>query len=281
MSGKVILVIMDGVGYDTAVSQCGYLQSAVSLGIARRWKMVTATPSISGPMYETIHTGLWPYEHGITCNHAMRSSEKDNVFSVARAAGRITAAVAHSYFHKLYAGEAWDPLRSIEHCNENGDLQYGRFYSMEGYGRANAVAPAEIDLCAQTIRLIEDHQPDYLLLHTCAADTLGHTFGGDSAEYRAQAMMIDGALARVLPVWRAAGYEVMITADHGMSAEGAHGGTSSVETEVPFYYFGDGDVSTEDGRLNQLQLAASLLARLGVDPARGMRPAFLTKAAGK
>ncbi len=277
MPGKVILVIMDGVGYSTAVSQCGYLESAVSLGTARRWKMITATPSISGPMYETIHTGLWPSEHGITCNHSMRASMRPNVFSLARAAGRTTAAVAHSYYHTLYSGAPWDPLRSIEFASETADLQYGRFYSMEGYGRANAVAPAEIDLCGQTVLLIEKHAPDYLLLHTCAADTLGHTFGGDSAEYRAQAMMIDGALARTIPLWLAAGYEVMVTADHGMSAEGNHGGTSAMEVEVPFYYFGDGDVKAEDGQLSQLGLAAAMLARMGLDPAPGMRPSFLSK----
>lgn len=47
---RVLLVIMDGAGYDAALSECGWLEGAVALGQARRWKMRTALPSLSGPM---------------------------------------------------------------------------------------------------------------------------------------------------------------------------------------------------------------------------------------
>ncbi|WP_419901275.1 alkaline phosphatase family protein [Kiloniella sp.] len=80
MSNKVILVIMDGVGYDTALSQCGYLEGMVELGRAQRWKMRTALPTISAAMYETIHTGLSPLDHGVSGNEAIRRSNVPNVF---------------------------------------------------------------------------------------------------------------------------------------------------------------------------------------------------------
>ena len=275
MSNKVILVIMDGSGYEAAVSQCGYLEGAVELGQARRWKMITATPSLSGPMYETIHTGLWPHEHGIVSNEGMRASSSDNIFSLARAAGKTTGAVAQEYFHKLYVDRSWDRLRSVEHHDPETDIQHARFYSMEGYGPVNAVAPAEIDLCAQVTILAETHAPDYLLLHSCSADTLGHTFGGDSAEYRLQVWMIDNALSRAIPTWRELGYEVIVTADHGMNAEKHHGGMEKIMREVPFYYFGEAEGLPEDGtELSQLGIAATVLKRLGVEAAPGMRPAL-------
>lgn len=275
MSSKVILVIMDGAGYAAATSQCGYLEGAVELGLAQRWKMLTATPTLSGPMYETIHTGLWPHEHGITSNEGMRASERPNIFSLARAAGRVTGAVAQEYYHRLYVDRPWDRLRSIEHHDPQTDIQHARFYSMEGYGPINAVAPAEIDLCAQATLLAEAHRPDYLLLHSCAADTLGHTYGGESPEYRHQIWMIDNALSRAIPTWQALGYEVMVTADHGMNAERHHGGMEAIMREVPFYYFGNAEGPVPDMELSQLGLAASVLSRLGVAPAPDMRPAFL------
>ena len=74
MNGKVILVIMDGVGYGTAVRQCGFLEGSVELGRARRWKMRAALPTRSAPLYETLHTGLAPAEHGLTANEALRPS---------------------------------------------------------------------------------------------------------------------------------------------------------------------------------------------------------------
>lgn len=275
MSNKVILVIMDGSGYEAAISQCGYLEGAVELGLARRWKMMNATPSLSGPMYETIHTGLWPHEHGIVSNNGMRASSSDSIFSLARAAGKTTAAVAQEYFHKLYVDRPWDSLRSVEHHDLETDIQHGRFYSMEGYGAVNAVAPAEIDLCAQATILAETYQPDYLLLHSCSADTLGHTFGGDSAEYRHQVWMIDNALSRAIPVWSELGYEVIVTADHGMNADHHHGGMEQVMREVPFYYFGAADGLPEQGaELSQLSIAATVLNRIGVAPSKTMRPAL-------
>ena len=275
MDRKVILVIMDGTGYNAALSQCGYLEGAVELGQARRWKMQTALPTLSGPMYETIHTGLWPHEHGIASNEGMRASSSANVFSLARAAGKTTAAVAQEYYHRLYVDRPWDRLRSIEHHDPDTDIQHARFYSMEGYGPVNAVAPAEIDLCAQMTILAEAHQPDYLLLHTCAADTLGHTYGGTSAEYHFQVWMIDNALSRAVPTWRELGYEVMVTADHGMNADKHHGGTEDIMRDVAFYYFGDAEGPDGDSVLSQLGIAATILERMGVEPDTGMRPSFL------
>lgn len=277
MSNKVILVIVDGAGHDAMLSECGFLEGCVSLGQARRWKMHTATPSLSGPMYETIHTGQWPQEHGIVSNEAMRASNQPNVFSLSRAAGLRTAAVAQSYFHKLYAGQPWDPLRSIEHEDEDADLQFGRFYSMEGYGPINAVAPAEIDLCAQVTLLAERYDPHYMLLHTCSADTLGHTFGGTSREYRHQIWYVDNALARAIPHWRDLGYDVIVTADHGMTEDHWHGGTSRLATEVAMYLFSDADAPAEGTELHQTGLAASILKLLGVERPEGaaMRAPFL------
>ncbi|WP_223427590.1 alkaline phosphatase family protein [Tateyamaria pelophila] len=102
---RVLLVIMDGAGYDVALSECGWLEGAVALGQARRWKMHTALPSLSGPMYETIHTGLWPHQHGIVSNEGMRASSS----------------------HQLYVGQPWDPLRSVGHSDETADIQAARF----------------------------------------------------------------------------------------------------------------------------------------------------------
>ncbi len=273
---RVILVIMDGAGYQAVLSECGWLEGAVRLGHARRWKMHTALPSLSGPMYETIHTGLWPHQHGIVSNEGMRASSSPNVFSLARAAGKRTGAVAQSYFHELYVNDRWDPLRAVEHHDESKDIQFARFYSMEGYGPFNACAPAEIDLCAQATLIMEQHAPDYMLMHTCSADTLGHTFGGDSMEYRRQIWHIDNALSRAIPVWRDLGYDVLVTADHGMTADKWHGGTVPEATEVPFYLFSDAVVPTGTHELSQLGIAASILTLMGVEPVEGMVDAFLT-----
>ncbi|MDF2368190.1 alkaline phosphatase family protein [Sneathiella sp.] len=281
MSNKVILIIMDGVGYQTARTQCGYLEGAVNAGLARCWKMKATPPTISASMYETIHTGLTPIAHGITGNTSLRRSIKPNIFSLCRAAGKRTAAVGHSYFYKLYVDQPWDPLRSVEHHDENSDIQIGRYYSMEGYGRVNPTAPAEIDLCGQMIVLTEKWNPDYLLFHTCSTDSIGHFYGGDSPQYRRQTMDVDDALGRTIPILLTAGYEIMVTADHGMTAEGGHGGTEDVVCDIPFYYFGPGAGPDGLETLDQLGIAAAVLDRIGIAPADGMGASFLSGSASE
>lgn len=196
---KVILVIIDGAGYEACVKECGYLEGLVELGKAQRWKMRTALPSISAPLYETIHTGLSPIDHGITCNESLSPSKFPNVFSACQRAGLNTAAVAHSYFFNLYCNQSYNLLEHTEWHDETSAIQNGRFYSMEAYCKMNICAPAEIDLCAQTLQLIRNHSPDYLLLHSCSVDSIGHACGGKSREYHKQIYQVDAALGRVIP----------------------------------------------------------------------------------
>jgi predicted AlkP superfamily pyrophosphatase or phosphodiesterase len=275
MKGKVVLVIMDGVGYQTALSRCGFLEGMVELGRARRWHMRAALPTLSAPLYETLHTGLPPVDHGIVANEALRPSSRPNVFAAVQRAGGRTAAVAQSWFFTLYNGRPYDPLADIEVDDESQAIQHARFYSMEGYGHINPCAPAEIDLCAQLTLLLRRHDPHYALLHTCSADTLGHTYTGVSAEYREQTWRIDNALARTLPGWLDMGYEIFVTADHGMNGEGRHGGTDPIERDVAFYAFARGPGPEPDEVLDQLSVAPTVLHRIGVPVPDSMRAPVL------
>lgn len=55
---KVILVLSDALGYDAAVAGMGYLGHLVDVKLASLYKVIGELPSMSRPMYETIHTGL-------------------------------------------------------------------------------------------------------------------------------------------------------------------------------------------------------------------------------
>lgn len=264
---KAILIIVDGVGYDTMLSQCGYLEASVEAGMAHRWKMQACLPSLSGPLYETLHTGLTPLEHGILSNEAMRASSVPNIFQLLHGQGRVTAAVAHSFFFELYCGRTYKMLEDIEIDDESMAIQHGRYYSMEAYSRANPVQPADIDLCAQANNLVRKFTPDYMLIHMCAGDTLGHLYTSDSAEYRKQAWHTDNALARIMPEWLQQGYQVFVTSDHGMNTDGHHGGNEDLTRDVAFYYFGQQkNLPAADEVLDQCRAAPSILQATGMDP---------------
>jgi hypothetical protein len=67
-------------------------------------------------------------------------------------------------------------------------------------------------------------------------DDTGHRHGGDSDAYRLCARRLDGLLAHALPGWHAAGYDVLLTSDHGMNRDHMHGGDEPTERMVPFVW---------------------------------------------
>lgn len=274
---KVCLIIIDGLRYDTAVAECGYLAASVEGGVARLWKMQACLPTISAPLYETIHTGLAPIDHGLLSNEGIRPSQHPNVFAELKAAGRKSGAVAHSYFHTLYGGSAFDPFEHTEITDMEQPIPFARYYSMEGYCPQNSCMPSDIDMCAQTWKLAHDHAPDYLLLHMPACDTLGHWFTADSPQYRIQAWKTDNALSRLIPRLRGAGYDVLVTADHGMNADGHHAGNQPCLREVPFYAFSEQVHADEKSVLDQRAIAPTILNLLDVDTPESMIVSALVK----
>lgn len=64
--------------------------------------------------------------------------------------------------------------------------------------------------------------------------------------------------------WREMGYEVIVTADHGQDARGHNGGRDDLQQLAALYYFGQGVGPEAMTELDQLQLAPTVLSRLGV-----------------
>lgn len=272
---KTCLIIMDGVRFDTCISESGYLEGSVEEGQAKRWKMQSCLPSISAPLYETIHTGLAPHAHGILGNEGIRPSRCPNIFYTLKNARKTAAVAGHSYFHTLYGGNAFDPFEHCEINDPSAPIPYARYYSMEGYRPANSCMLSEIDLCAQLWGMAQRHDPDYLLMHSPSADTLGHWFTSNSPEYRTQVWQVDNALSRLIPRLLGKGYEVLVTADHGMNEDGHHGGNQPKLREVPFYYFGSKAGPKENTLLDQRAIAPSILSLIGVPAPQTMNVASL------
>jgi hypothetical protein len=62
-----------------------------------------------------------------------------------------------------------------------------------------------------------------------------------------------------------------VTADHGQTNRGHHGGHDDEMQDFALYYLGKGKGPSEDVLLDQLQLAPTVLARLGVPIPETMR----------
>ncbi len=264
MDAKLLLIILDGVPWKNWRRLFGNLEGWVENGTAKRWKMRSVLPSISGPCYASIHTGVSPQVHGVISNSTRFRIDLPDIFSEVTAAGGTTGAVTHSYWSEFFNRHPFDLVRDIEYDEKEGPIHHGRFHTMSGYDLVNQATPSDADLFATLTRMTRDHAIDYGILHTCTLDSMGHRYGHDCTEMDNACAKMDVMLAAFLPEWLEAGYEVIVTADHGQSDRGHHGGTGQDQQEFALYYFGNEKGPAHDTLLDQLQLAPTILARLGV-----------------
>lgn len=258
-TSKVILVLSDALRYDTAVDGMGFLGHLVETKQASLYKVIGELPSMSRPMYETVHTGLPVSQHGIIANYIDRMSDKPNIFQLAVAAGKTTAAAAYYWFSELYNRSPYDRLDDREVDDESLSIQHGRFYTEDDY--------PDIELFVTAGMLVRRFSPDYLLVHPMGMDYKGEKYGADSPQYRNQAIYQDMYMSALIAEWMQFGYTILVTGDHGINEDRLHGGTTPGVREVPLYLIRPGVPGSGDtGKtISQLQVAPTVCKLLGLE----------------
>ncbi len=278
MDNKLLLIILDGVPWCDWTRLFGNLEGWVAAGEAQRWKMRSVLPSISASCYASIHTGVSPQVHGCTGNANVHKLDMADIFSQVRRAGGVTGAVTHSFWSEFFNRAPFDPVRDIEYDEpDSASINHGRFHTMSGCDTANQMTPSDIDLFATLTMLCARFGLNYGILHTCTLDSMGHRFGHECSEWEHACTVMEEMLAPFIGKWRAMGYEVMVTADHGQTARGHHGGHEPAQQDFALYYFGPAKGPAPDTLLDQLALAPTILKRLGAPiPASMKAKPFLT-----
>ena len=276
---KLLLIILDGVPYANWRRYFGNLEGWVQSGDARVWKMRAVLPSTSASCYASIHTGVTPQVHRVTSNETIFRLPIPDIFSEVRKGGGVTGAVAHSFWSAFFNRAPFDVVRDIEYDEPASDaINHGRFHTMTGYNnKMNQMTPSDVDLFATLTSLCQRFGLDYGMLHTCTLDSMGHRVGHDVIEMDHACFAMDAMLAPFIPIWREAGYEVIVTADHGQSLRGHHGGKGDDQQDFALYYFGAADGPDGEVVLDQVQLAPTILSRMGLAvPASMAATPFLT-----
>jgi predicted AlkP superfamily pyrophosphatase or phosphodiesterase len=264
MDKKLLLIILDGVPQRNFLRLFGNLEGWVESGEARRLAHRAVLPSTSATCYASIHTGVIPQVHGSWGNANVMRLDLPDVFSEVRGAGGVTGAVTHSFWSEFFNRAPFDPVRDIEYDEpDSPTINHGRFHTMAGYGLINQMTPSDADLFATLTMLCQRYALNYGILHSCTLDSMGHRFYHDCAEMDHACAVMDEMLAAYIPRWRDMGYEIIVTADHGQDERGHHGGTGDLQRLTALYYFGPADTPTTDTIIDQVQLAPTILSRLG------------------
>ncbi|RHW36729.1 nucleotide pyrophosphatase [Lysinibacillus yapensis] len=264
LNKKVIMITLDGCRYDIAIQTLGILNHFVEKKLASRFKVLSETPSNSRPLYEVLLTGVPTYENGIYTNYSVQRSKEQSIFSLAKEAGKTTAAAAYHWVSELYNRAPFSMFEDRIQHDETKNIQHGIFYSDDTYPDSHLFQDAH--------HLINNHQPDFMYIHSMNIDDTGHKFTGNSIEYRRAVNKIDTILGVYLPLWLEMGYQIVVTSDHGMDDFGNHGGTLPEHREVPLFILSDcipPHIGTKV--IEQLQLAPLVCHMLGIEKGQKMQ----------
>ena len=149
-------------------------------------------------------------------------------------------------------------------ANNEGLIDYGIYYWEDSYPDSHLFTDGEF--------IRKTYNPDFMMYHPMSIDLAGHTYGADSREYAWKVADMGSLIANLLPGWLADGYQVVVTADHGMDENGIHCGTPDIQRDVPLYILSP-MVETgrfEDHYIGQRNIAPMLCRLLGVDSSNAM-----------
>lgn len=254
MSNKLVTIMLDGLRYDTAMNEMGFLGHLVETKRAALYQVKSEIPSLSRPLYEMLLTGVKPIESGIVSNQTVRLSHEESIFHLAKKHGLTNATASYYWVSELYKSAPFSPFTDRILEDEKCILQHGMFYFEDDYPDTHVFADAEY--------LMKKYDPNFLYVHSMNIDDIGHKYTADSKEYRLAAFKADQILANIIPIWLDRGYDIIVTSDHGMNADGNHGGLTDDVRHVPLFILSDKVVKESHEEIIQQSLIAPLMCRL-------------------
>jgi Type I phosphodiesterase / nucleotide pyrophosphatase/Glycosyl transferase family 2 len=222
-----------------------------------------AYPARTVVCFSSMLTGAAPAEHGMRSNFAPRLGVRvESIFDVLRRHGRRGRLVGIAHLLDPFGQEVVRSVTSVQPTSE-----------------------IDSSLCAEGRRVVDDEDPDLLVLQLLAADQLGHVRGVRSPEYLEQLAETDRQVGAFLAFLDERGKlddaTVILMADHGQGRGiGGHGHLDWGERPVPWVVWGAGAVTGALGRepRSVCELAATVANLLGVEAPAAARGAPLVPA---
>jgi glycosyl transferase family 2/sulfatase-like protein/type I phosphodiesterase/nucleotide pyrophosphatase len=209
-----------------------------------------AYPARTVVCFSSMLTGAAPAEHGMRSNFVARLGVRaEAIFDVLERHGRRGRLVGIAHLLDPF-GE--DVVRSVTSVQRTERIDHS--------------------LSAEARRVVDEEDPDLLVLQLLAADQLGHVRGVRNTEYLEQLADTDRRVGDFLAFLdergKLDGATVVLMADHGQGRGiGGHGHLDWGESPVPFVVWGEGAVPGAVSRepRSVLELAATVAELLGVE----------------
>jgi Type I phosphodiesterase / nucleotide pyrophosphatase len=271
---RVFLVIIDGLRLDKSY-ELPFLDELRRRGVDTEAQ--SHYPTWSRPNYVSILTGVPPVASGVRTNHHSTPVELDSLMDRAHAAGlKVAFATDYDALPKLFLRKRGPTAEEDDEPLDIDAMERPLSDAAIRAPDANFVSPFDDARYApwpggfsESGAQVAQGDAELVVLLVGAVDAAGHSHGGASQDYRVAAELADHALARALGRVDLTQDAIVITADHGHTNRGGHGGIEPEVLSVPLVMAGAGvkaGASADDAHL--IDIAPTVATLLGM-PAPG------------
>ena len=257
LARRVYVIVVDGCNRERLWQADAPVMDRLAREGSEYLAVEPAYPARTVVCFSSMLTGATPAEHGMRSNFAPRLGvRRESVFDVLERAGRRGRLVGIAHLLDPFGDEVVRSVTSVQPTSE-----------------------IDRSLAAEGRRVVDEEDPDLLVLQLLAADQLGHVRGVRSREYLDQLAQTDRHVGDFLAFLeergKLEGATVILMADHGQGRGiGGHGHLDWGERPVPFVVWGEGAVPGAISRepRSVLELAPTIARLLGVpqpEAARG------------
>ncbi len=257
LARRVYVIVVDGCNRGRLWQAHAPVMDRLAREGSEYLRVEPAYPARTVVCFSSMLTGATPAEHGMRSNFAPRLGVRcESIFDVLERNGRRGRLVGIAHLLDPFGEHVVRSVTSVQPTSE-----------------------IDRSLAAEGRRVVEEEDPDLLVLQLLAADQLGHVRGVRSPEYLEQLAETDRHVGHFLSFLeesgRLEGATVILMADHGQGRGiGGHGHLDWGERPVPFVVWGAGAVpgAISHEPRSVLELAPTVARLLGVpqpEAARG------------
>ncbi len=268
-SRRVVVFGVDGVRFDTlGQAATPHIDAIAAEGFLAPVLVDAAVPTISGPVWTTMATGVLPDTHRIFDNDLRGHRIADHPDYLSRIRTVRPGA-------RTYACAGWPQL---VHETAGGPIFLGGGFLPDGADDTlgNANRRSEV-LTADAVRVLGSEDVAAAFVYFVEPDEVAHKLGV-CPEYVDAIERSDARIGQVLDAIQARStyadeeWTILVATDHGHRDEGGHGGDSIVERTAWIAASGPTVPSEPPAALEQVDVHAQVLTALdiAIDPAWGL-----------
>ncbi|MEV6950577.1 alkaline phosphatase family protein [Streptomyces sp. NPDC051183] len=224
---RVLVVGIDGVRLDLLRTvPTPHLDAVAAAGFLGPIEIDEATPTMSGPCWATIATGVGVAKHGVYGNHF--AGHRLDVFP------DFATRLARQDGRRTFVAGGWEPLLLARDGGPLFAAPARLSYIAPGADTCEAWEACDDQVTAEAVHVLEADDPEVSFVYLGAVDETGHLRGCGDAYLRAIGSA-DARLGRLLgavrarPAYEDESWTVIVVTDHGHRDDGGHGGRTVPE----------------------------------------------------